>query len=294
MDKDKQLTLIQELEIIMAAHHSWLNKAVQSLVCGTEGGRVVGEADTTPFARWYYGTKDDPVYSSLNGLEVLGDTYTAMFEAYLDLQKHKKRCPKSYDDFMSLALRLTTKLRHLQLEAFGVLMTTDPLTGCKSRRGMMVALRNAFDAVQTQACHGTLCIVDFDKFKAINDNHGHPAGDEVLRQGVEYLRSQLADVSEFYRYGGEEFLICLKNLPFAAAERRVEDARQGLAALSIRLADDQTIQVTASFGLVDLAMCGSVDECIANADFALIRAKQNGRNRVEAWRNRIEPRPEIT
>lgn len=293
MDKKEQQEWIEELEVILAAHNAWLKAAVRSLVCGTAWGLTVGEAKTTPFAQWYDERKDNPVHSQLDDFEALDGTYTGMFEAYLDLRKNKKRSLKRYDDFMGQAMHVTTLLRRMQLNAIGELLTTDTLTGCKSRRGMMLALRNLFDAVQAQAGQGSLCIVDFDKFKAVNDTYGHPAGDAVLRQGMGHLRTQLADVSDIYRYGGEEFLICLKDLPFAEAESRVEEARQGLAALSIPLADGQTIRVTASFGLVDLAMCSSVDECIANADIALIRAKQNGRNRVEAWRNRMEPRPEI-
>ena len=130
----------------------------------------------------------------------------------------------------------------------------------------------------------SLCLLDFDRFKRINDELGHPAGDAVLKQGLRFVAGALRKYDIVFRYGGEEFLICLPGTPLEDAIQVVERIRAGLEQLPIRLPDGQALQVTASFGLAEIQGQKPVEDSIAHADAALLEAKQRGRNRVEAWR----------
>jgi len=125
--------------------------------------------------------------------------------------------------------------------------------------------------------------MDFDRFKQVNDERGHPAGDAVLRQAIRFVTSVLRKYDTIFRYGGEEFLLCLPGSPVREAAPVVERIRAGLERLPIRLPSGETMFVTASFGLAEMHPRRPVEEAIADADMALIRAKENGRNRVEIW-----------
>ena len=204
--------------------------------------------------------------------------------ALLEVAEGRRPAPELYDQCIDLSLRLNTRLRNLQLDIIGELFTTDPLTGCSSRRGMLGRLREEQERAQRIQRPCCLCLMDFDRFKRINDELGHPAGDAVLRQGMRFAAGVLRKYDSIYRYGGEEFLICLPGTPLKDAAPVVERIRQGPSELPIRLPGDRVINVSASFGLAEMHPQRPVEEAIANADLALIRAKENGRNRVEIWR----------
>jgi diguanylate cyclase (GGDEF)-like protein len=132
--------------------------------------------------------------------------------------------------------------------------------------------------IQRPCC---ICLMDFDRFKRVNDDLGHPAGDAVLRQGMHFAASVLRKYDTVYRYGGEEFLFCLPSTPLHDAEQVIERIRAGLELLPIQLPNKQKMHVTASFGLAEIIQGKPVEDTITVADQALLQAKANGRNRVE-------------
>jgi diguanylate cyclase (GGDEF)-like protein len=127
--------------------------------------------------------------------------------------------------------------------------------------------------------------MDIDFFKRINDQHGHAAGDEVLKLVAEAVRNTVHPPAFFGRLGGEEFLIVLPDAELAAAKRFAEVLRQNVAAINTRAAIPGHLGVTTSVGLT-LAMAGADDagSMLARADTALYLAKRSGRNCV-----RVEP-----
>jgi diguanylate cyclase (GGDEF)-like protein len=160
--------------------------------------------------------------------------------------------------------------------------TTDPLTG--------VGNRAAFDDRIRRECtqgakHGHavgLLLLDLDRFKLLNDTHGHQAGDEALRRTGECLKS-LCDETRFAaRYGGEEFALLVTNQDPAALRRLAEQLRVRVQQMRIRH-KDATLPVTASIG-VSFAAPGHADmapeRLIEMADACLYAAKSGGRNRV--------------
>jgi diguanylate cyclase len=289
LEREEIQRLTEELEVIIAAHLAWFKQINRTLVCGAPVSRADLAEDAhlrSPFGQWYHSHEPHPLEENADFRE-LGIIQQAMHEstrlALLEVLDQRRPSPALYDQCIDLALRLNTTLRRMQLETIGELLTTDSLTGCASRRGMLNRLREEQERairIQRPCC---LCLLDFDRFKRINDELGHPAGDAVLRQGMRFVTASLRKYDSIYRYGGEEFLICLPGSPVRDAALVVERIREGLEHLPIRLPNGDTHHVTASFGLAEMAERRPVEEAIAWADMALIRAKENGRNRLEIW-----------
>jgi diguanylate cyclase (GGDEF)-like protein len=289
LEREQIQHLTEELEVIIAAHLAWFKQLNRTLVCGGPVNKVDLAEDAhlrSPFGQWYHSREPHPLEENAD-FQDLGVTQQAMHAAarlaLLEVMDQRRPGAALYDQCIDLALRLNTNLRRIQLETIGELLTTDSLTGCASRRGMLGRLREEQERAQRIQRPCCLCLLDFDRFKRINDELGHPAGDAVLRQGMKFITGSLRKYDSIYRYGGEEFLICLPGNPMKDAALVVERIREGLEHLPIRLPSGDACQVTASFGLAELDQRRPVEESIACADMALIRAKENGRNRVEIW-----------
>jgi diguanylate cyclase (GGDEF)-like protein len=94
---------------------------------------------------------------------------------------------------------------------------------------------------------------------------------------MRYVSSALRKYDSVYRYGGEEFLLCLPGTPLKDADMVVERIRDGLQNLPIRLPNGNLFNITASFGIAEMQPRRPVEETVASADMALLRAKENGR-----------------
>ena len=126
-----------------------------------------------------------------------------------------------------------------------------------------------------------LVLLDLDHFKRINDQHGHAAGDNVLRARAVLLRSALRDVDTVARWGGEEFLILMPDTPLREGLQACERLRRAIEAQEVPVAG-QNLQGTASFGLTLIEARDALPSAVSRADAALYRSKQGGRNRVSA------------
>lgn len=131
----------------------------------------------------------------------------------------------------------------------------------------------------------SVLLLDIDDFKQINDTHGHPAGDMVLRIVSAQMQRLLRVEDLLARYGGEEFVILARSTGKTDAVRLAERVRECVAKLDIPVAPDQSLKVTVSIGvaaLPDVAPEGGPSELIALADVRLYKAKAEGKNRVVA------------
>lgn len=156
----------------------------------------------------------------------------------------------------------------------------DPLTGLYNRRYLDATMARELERCKREDKPLSLMLLDIDHFKRINDTYGHPGGDEVLRKIALMLseRSRATDV--VCRYGGEEFLLLLPNMPQAAARELAEQYRTTLEATPI-LFGEFSIRATSSIGIATYPDHGkSAEELIGCADQAMYRAKVNGRNRT--------------
>jgi len=161
----------------------------------------------------------------------------------------------------------------------------DPLTGCYNRRHLNAALLDGEIArARRYRLNLSLIMCDLDGFKAINDTHGHHAGDELLRSFATLVLSMTRDsVDTVVRYGGEEFLIILPETPLDGAVELAERVRATFAGQQLHLGAT-AVSTTASFGVVsaDFASARSVTPqgLIAAADELMYDAKRGGRNQV--------------
>lgn len=123
-------------------------------------------------------------------------------------------------------------------------------------------------------------MIDLDHFKAVNDNYGHLAGDEVLRKLGKILIEQMRRYDQAGRYGGEEFFLILPDTSLEQAMSIAERFRQRIAEVPVKIGEEE-LTVTASFGIASFRPGESREHWIARADRAMYKAKQSGRNRVE-------------
>ena len=195
----------------------------------------------------------------------------ASFDDITPLETKKRQL----SDMLQTVRESTEEIRRQNVE-LERLATHDPLTGCVNRRRLF----QIFEAEwKSSDRHGTplACVmVDVDHFKAVNDEHGHSAGDTVLQRVAEALRGTARDSDIVSRYGGEEFCILLPHTDLAAGEQAAERFRLAVASV-----DMPGIGVTASFGLSEVSLgAESPQLLIDQADQALYAAKDAGRNRV--------------
>ena len=151
---------------------------------------------------------------------------------------------------------------------------TDPLTGLGNRR--------ALDDAVSSELPGPLGVLalDLDHFKRINDERGHSVGDEVLRHVAEVLRGELRGDDHPFRIGGEEFVVVLPECTWQGARATAERLRARLADRSVPVGQDEEVWVTMSVGVTLWAGETTFSAALEEADAALYRAKEAGRNRI--------------
>lgn len=160
------------------------------------------------------------------------------------------------------------------------LLTVDHLTGASNRRHFSQILERE-QAHWRELRHAlSLIVLDLDHFKAVNDTHGHPVGDVLLRRVAEVCIALLPPRGMFARLGGEEFGVLLPRFDHDQAIGLADDMRKAIAALELETPRGP-LKVTASLGCATLDEAGgSIDALIALADKRLYAAKREGRNRV--------------
>jgi len=172
----------------------------------------------------------------------------------------------------------TRELKH-QAQAFERQARVDELTGLANRRAFDEWLADAFD--RTRKSGKTLCVVvmDLDHFKQVNDRFDHTVGDEVMRIVANVLRDHIRQGDQAARWGGEEFTLTFPDCHSARAARICERIRQAIEAVDLSgTASD--LRITASFGISDSSHAETYTELVRQADQALYKAKEQGRNRV--------------
>jgi diguanylate cyclase (GGDEF)-like protein len=165
--------------------------------------------------------------------------------------------------------------RALQLEARELVeqVNTDPLTGALNRQGLRAALMSTPAIL---AAPMSVVFTDIDHFKHINDQHGHDAGDAVLRQFAAEITAGIRSSDKLVRWGGEEFLIICSGTSAEQARVLAEKLRTGLKNARWPINPG----ITASFGVAELAPNDDIGDAIKRADEALYAAKDGGRDRV--------------
>jgi diguanylate cyclase (GGDEF)-like protein len=168
-------------------------------------------------------------------------------------------------------------------------LNRDYLTGLYNRRFFMDRFREELDWVSRYKEPLSLLLLDIDHFKKVNDQYGHICGDEILRQVAQKVLSVVGLEATAGRFGGEEFIVLLPNVPMeeamAMAERLRAEIQNNLFDCSC---NDTSVNLTVTVSL-GVTTCNSadgltLDQMIAQTDDALYAAKEGGRNRVVAHR----------
>ncbi len=212
------------------------------------------------------------VIATFDDLTELEEKNAELSETLIDLQKSKEAVDE--------------KSRELEF-----LATRDPLTGCLNRRAFNESMSTLFDGALERKRDLVCMMVDIDHFKRINDNYGHAMGDTVIKFVANTIKANIRPADLLARYGGEEFCLVLDGLNLEQARTMAERVRHAVME-GDPSAFASTIKVTASFGLAAIRdTLADKEELINNADRALYRAKETGRNRVLSWDEDVAEAP---
>lgn len=160
------------------------------------------------------------------------------------------------------------------------LAMTDELTGLANRRAFFVRGEEELKMARRYAAPLSLLMLDIDRFKGINDNHGHHVGDQVLQLVATTMQTLIREVDKLGRIGGEEFAILLPNTGPEEASKLAERLRRGVEKKTLRR-ENQVICVTISVGVASFGSnTKTLDDLLRDADAALYLAKNQGRNQV--------------
>ncbi|MCJ8298403.1 MAG: GGDEF domain-containing protein [Pseudomonadales bacterium] len=173
---------------------------------------------------------------------------------------------------------INTRMReyHTELESMSF---KDFLTGVHNRKYLMEAGPFLLSLNRREKTQVAVLLLDIDKFKAINDQYGHDAGDEVLVAFSKTINKRMRKGDIFSRFGGEEFVLMLNNVRSLGAEHFANELRIQLSRLSLQCSSG-AICYTVSIGVVMSDDHSDLTQLISRADEALYRAKNSGRNRV--------------
>lgn len=155
----------------------------------------------------------------------------------------------------------------------------DPLTKVLNRRSFEEQLTKLINTSKNKKFDFSLIFVDIDNFKLINDSLGHSKGDVVLCEITKILKENIREIDLIARWGGEEFIVVLKNTPLETGKIKAELLRQSLEE-NIVLKDSINYPITGSFGLTQFKAEDSLDSLISRADEAMYKSKTNGKNQV--------------
>lgn len=206
------------------------------------------------------------------------------YAAALRLQKGQRQQYALFTETVRVNESLQAEIkRREQLEAeLNLQATTDPLTGLFNRRHYEALFHRELERVRRQGHALSLCVVDLDHFKKINDEHGHDVGDQVLKHVSRLFVDTLRNSDIVGRFGGEEFILLLPDTHLSCALQVVGRLRECLQQASVPV-DGLNLKLTATFAVTEVNdQDDSIESVIRRADRALYEGKKTGRNCVVA------------
>ncbi len=265
----------------------------QAVCCRDVSSFRIRKVEDIPLGAWYASSESAP-FRNNPGFLTLGEKLQEIVsEVQVFVAETDAGGPHPVDEygqFMNSLLDLNSQIQHLQNDAWRGLTKMDPLTGVRNRHDMMLDLDHERERSRRTEDPCVVAMVDLDFFKSLNDTHGHIVGDQVLRHVAQLLAEQLRPYDRIYRYGGEEFLLCLPNTDQDTAQRVLNRLREKIARSTIVSHGvdgdgnkSEGVSITASFGAAELDTVEHVVKTIERADMALYDVKQSGRNAVKVW-----------
>lgn len=281
--------IVEELDRAAEETARWLALFHRSAVCKVEPdpGLIVEAAhETTRFGRWYAQRQGVGLFEQ-DAFQALAVAHEALFDhvgilarrAWLD----DKVPREEYDVLMIKIDAFEDQSRRLAKAFRAALSNLDPLTGVQTRANMERDLKREQQRALRTAQPCCLALVDIDHFKKVNDDHGHLVGDQVLGAITRMLEDSLRPYDSVYRFGGEEFMICLPDTGPEEARLVLERIRKKIGVTGVDVGGTETLAVTVSVGVAQMAPRRPIEEITERADRALYAAKSSGRNQVRVW-----------
>ena len=298
-DQDDQLTVLvaedneDQMEIIQMI----LGRSRYRLVCAVDGEEALELLAREPVDIALL----DIMMPRLSGMEVcrkiredprLKNIYVIFLTALITGEDRVKGLELGANDYItkpfylpelmariSVGERLTRERRQMELQA-----AHDPLTGLYNRRTFEERFTHEFARTQRYGRPLSILMIDIDDFKKINDQYGHDQGDVVIKSVARVLgeRMRKSDISA--RFGGEEFIVLLPEVPLEGALQAGEKIRQEISGLKFELPTANPFAATVSIGAASTSLRSYEDghAVIKDADLALYKAKRSGKNKVES------------
>lgn len=296
LDNETLQVVLQELEQAEARNEKWRDNVLRTLVCGLSSDPRDLSEDAhrrCSFGRWYFSeasrsVRAHPMFAALDRAHRL------MHQAAARLLRAAGTgaAPRTedYDEFVRGIRSLHNAIAAVRHEAEMALSQRDALTGALSRASMAAELHELQELVERRVQSCCIAFMDLDHFKSINDNYGHAIGDQVLAACVSYVKTHLRPFDKIFRYGGEEFVITMPGVDLETGWRIVERIRTGLTRQVLARHDGLgPVRCTVSLGLAMMEEDLSAHAAVERADQAMYQAKQQGRNRVVAYTNSVDP-----
>jgi len=168
---------------------------------------------------------------------------------------------------------------HLELDSASALARHDPLTDALNRKGLDEALTREISNMQRKETPLSVCLLDIDNFKKLNDHLGHEAGDSALVHLANVTRNSMRPTDTLARYGGEEFVVLMPDTPLESGIEAMTRLQRELTK-AIFLSGKEKVLITFSAGVAQMAPGESGADAIKRADRAMYLAKRAGKNRV--------------
>ncbi len=232
--------------------------------------------------------EEEKIISRANELISLKEAYNVkkLHEEYKDLLDNYKKLFKQSKRLIRMSDKMEAELAitKAELEKYSKKLkkqaTTDTLTGLANRRKITELLKEEIKKLEEDNNNNfNIIMLDIDFFKKVNDNYGHPMGDEVIKKVSNHMQDKVGSEGVVGRFGGEEFLTILYNNDIQKTALLADQIRNDIEGKRIEF-EGKKISVTVSMGIACSAETAVYQELLNKADERLYKAKENGRNQV--------------
>ena len=288
LDAEETVRALDELQQHISHHYQWASALNRTLICGTPPEDDTLQENSHCLCKlglWLTG-KGNYFGKHLNFpgiVEQHRDMHDRARDLCMTAINGAKISESHYDGFLESLDGLRGKIEATHKELYDGIVRTDPLTGAATRMTMRTALTERLHRATADLQSDWFIMLDLDHFKRVNDSHGHLKGDEVLAGVGATIRSQIRTEDLFFRYGGEEFLLCISGVDRAQISDIAERIRASIERSRYPAADGSSFSVTCSSGIAALDPALEVAEALNKADAALYEAKKAGRNAVRIF-----------
>ncbi|MES0882383.1 diguanylate cyclase [Roseibium sp. SCP14] len=282
----KQAETAQELDAMLNSHRAWAYRLNKVLICGLQPSEEMVAQDAH-----LHCTLGNWLETRARELDLEDETYVDLVMRHKNVHDLARAIVKMdqlgqkideavYDSFLEASEEFIGLIEATYDDLVASITALDPLTGAENRTLMFARLEERLSLARERNHPAWVIMVDLDHFKSVNDMHGHELGDTVLKEFAAAVRDNIRTDDLFFRYGGEEFLLCISNADYTTVSRVAERLRSAVERIRFDAPNGTRFSITASFGVAPLNPEEQVSKSVNAADAAMYDAKHAGRNKV--------------